>query len=277
MSLKIMPSLNRVMQAIQSLKFAEPVVLSILENLKYYNIKQVEIKDVSQQIDNKIKINKNLELKDINFGYEKNNKVLTIDKINFDIGDLVHISGMSGSGKTTFVEILSGLIKSGGKIKVDNKAIITDADFLNFQKNIAYVPQNTFLIDDTIKNNVFFSQSGELTSDKDYHDILKLLLIDEFAKKKGNSFTIGEFGSKLSGGQKQRIALGRAFAKDAEVLILDEATSALDKTSEIKIINNIIKLKKFKIIFMISHNLGLKNFCNKYIKIENGSIFYDKS
>jgi ABC-type bacteriocin/lantibiotic exporter with double-glycine peptidase domain len=274
MTLKLLPSINRVMQATQSIKFAESVVLSILENLKYYNIKHVETKDTLKRIDNKIKINKNLQIKNINFGYEKNNKILIIDKINFDIGDIVHISGLSGSGKTTFVEILSGLIKNKAEIRVDNKIILTDKDFLNYQKNIAYVPQNTFLIDDTIKNNVLFSDFNLLTSDKDYNDVLELILLDKFAKNKGSKFTIGEFGSKLSGGQKQKISIARSLLKKAELLILDEATSALDKTSEIKILNNIIKSKKFKIIIIVSHNIALKSFCNKKIKIENGSIFF---
>jgi len=276
MSLKLLPSINRVMQATQSIKFAESAVLLILENLKYYNIKHVETKDTLKRIDNKIKINKNLQIKNINFGYEKNNKIIIIDKINFDIGDIVHISGLSGSGKTTFVEILSGLIKNKNKaeIRVDNKIILTDKDFLNYQKNIAYVPQNTFLIDDTIKNNVLFSDFNLLTSDKDYNDVLELILLDKFAKNKGSKFTIGEFGSKLSGGQKQKISIARSLLKKAELLILDEATSALDKTSEIKILNNIIKSKKFKIIIIVSHNIALKSFCNKKIKIENGSIFF---
>jgi ABC-type transport system involved in cytochrome bd biosynthesis fused ATPase/permease subunit len=206
----------------------------------------------------------------INFGYEKT--ILNSSDVEFKKCDIVHISGASGSGKTTFIELLSGLIRDGCKLRVNGNELISDEEYSNFQQGISYVPQNTFLFDDTIMNNIKFSQNIEYLDKSKIDKIIDICSLNDLLVQNNKDFKIGEFGSRLSGGQKQRVSIARSLMKNSDILILDESTNALDFESENKILSNIIKSKFFKIIIIISHNQKLAKYCNKILKINNGQI-----
>ena len=196
--------------------------------------------------------------------------------MNFQInkGEFVGISGKSGSGKSTLISLLTGLLKAkSGKIVIDDQIDILEPQNLhNWQKKIGYVPQNIFIHDSSVIENVAFGVEENSIDIPKIIDLLKTMQLNQFAKdlevnKKTN---LGEYGDKISGGQKQRIGIARALYNDPDILILDEATSALDKENEQKIINDLVKLKNKNItILMISHRESTLKNCDQQISLDN--------
>ena len=149
--------------------------------------------------------------------------------------------GESGSGKSTFVNLISGLIKcNSGNIKIDKKNL-KEKNIKDFQKKIGYVPQQTFLLDDSIRNNIAFGINKDNYNDDDMYKILNIVELNQFviSLKDKLETIVGERGTKLSGGQIQRIGIARALFINPELLILDEATNALDLDTEKKLLRNI--------------------------------------
>jgi ATP-binding cassette subfamily B protein len=224
----------------------------------------------------KIDTNKNkIQFNNVDFKY--NNSPYVFKKINLTIKKncIIGIVGSSGSGKTTFLDLFCGLLSpTKGKILIDNKNII---DFLEtWKKSIAYVPQNVFLTDKSIKENIAF------TDDKNNIDIDKVILASkqtlcfDFINKLPKKFNtlIGKNGVRLSGGQAQRIAFARAIYADFDVLLLDEITSALDSNNEKKILHFIKNQLNNKTILMASHKISCLKICDSIILIKNKNLFY---
>lgn len=190
----------------------------------------------------------------------------------FSKGEIIGILGESGKGKSTLINLISGLlILDKGVILVDGKNIFSD--IYSWRLNISYIPQNIYLIDDTLKNNIAFFNNLEIDEYK-YKKALEDAQIVEFVNdlKKKDEEIVGERGSKISGGQMQRIALARALYKGSDVLILDEATNALDEINENKILNILSKLKKNKLIIIISHNKKTLKICDRILSIKNMNL-----
>ena len=190
-----------------------------------------------------------------------------LQDVNFEIikNKITGFFGDSGSGKSTILNILLGLLQpTKGQIYIDDE--IKQLNSLHWRKKIGYVPQNTFLLDDTIKNNITLKLNHEPFDQKNFELSLKLSKVDEFLGKfqKREETQIGERGNRLSGGQVQRIAIARALYNNPDILIFDEAFSALDKNLEENLIETIIKdLAKIKTIIVVSHNINLQ----KYVKL----------
>ena len=220
--------------------------------------------------------NKEIKFQNIQYFYP-NQKIPAIKDINFSIkkGEKIGIVGVTGGGKSTFVDILMGLLKpSKGSILIDDRELISDIDFLKWQKKISNVSQSIFLSDSTIAENIAFGLQ--------YHDI-DLQKVKEVAKiasihediqefQGGYNNVVGERGIRISGGQRQRIGIARALYRGTEVLVLDEATSALDQNTEESINNLISELNKKITVISIAHRIStLKDF-DKIINIQDGSI-----
>jgi ABC-type multidrug transport system fused ATPase/permease subunit len=210
-----------------------------------------------------------LSIKDIFFKYP-NTKNFVFKKFNLNInfGEFIGISGVSGSGKSTLINLILGLLKPNfGLITYCGNNIHNNIK--SWHSKIGYIPQDIFLIDDTIKNNIAFGLNNKDIDDEKIFSLLKKLKIfnPNGNLKKLINFNVGEFGKKLSGGQKQRIAIARALYRDPEILIFDEATSALDSKTEKKIMNLIYSLRKEKTIIFISHKLNTLKYCDKIIKV----------
>ena len=186
-------------------------------------------------------------------------------------GDFVGVIGSSGVGKTTFIDILLGLlVPTSGKIEVDGKNIYDDIRV--WQSNIAYVPQNIYLIDASIRENIAL---GVDEKDIDDEKIQKVLVASELSSfiedlPEGVYSGVGERGVKLSGGQRQRIGIARALYQEPEILILDEATSALDNLTEKNIIDTILKLKGQITIIAVAHRLTTLEQCDFKVRLQNG-------
>ena len=263
---RLAPIANRILSNYQSLSFNNKMVLELLNDYEEID-KFSKIKEYSTNLN--IEFNKCIKVQNVNFSYP-NSEELILRNFNceFEIGDIVKVSGKTGSGKTTFVEILMGLQNNySGDILVDNINIRKNPK--DWKDKINYIPQELHLLNDTIFNNVFFGED-ENNFNKDKFKKLSVLteLDDVFSKfeKKENTI-VGEKGIKLSGGENQRLNIARGLVKEGEILILDESTNAINKEIESKIINKIIKLNKFKLITFISHSTSLDVFCNKFIEI----------
>ena len=213
--------------------------------------------------------------KNIFFQY-KNSKFYNLEDITFQInmGDFVGIKGPSGSGKTTVVNILLGLIgHSEGQLVID-EVIVPKNKTVFWGNIIGYVPQEPYLIDDTIINNIAFGIPKELINMNLVYNSIKLSSSDKFINNFPNKLNemVGENGIRLSGGQKQRIALARALYNQPKILVLDEATNALDNFLEDEVINTISLLKKKYTIIMISHRNSSFKDCDKIISLDQGRV-----
>ena len=217
---------------------------------------------------------KKLELQNVQFSYIKG-QTRALNKINISIesGEAIGIMGPSGSGKTTLVDILLGLLKyDKGLITYNNEPLNTD--LTAWQSKVAYLPQEVFLLDDTIQNNVALGVQKEEIDQEKVYDSLKKSRLMEFVDDlpEGINTLLGERGSRISGGQRQRIALARSFYHEREVLVMDEATSALDNKTEKEIIDEIGFLKGKKTIIVIAHRLSTLKYCDYIYELDKGSI-----
>ena len=223
-----------------------------------------------ENIDNKIN---SIEFVDVSFSYDGAKAALK--KLNFHINkcQTVAIVGKSGSGKSTFVDLLLGLHDvTKGKIKINNETL-HDLDLLDYRNMIGYVGQETVLVHDTIRNNITWGLADKLSNEK-IKSISKLCHVNEFVSKLPDKYEtiIGDKGALLSGGQRQRIAIARALARDPKLLILDEATSALDSESE-KIVQDAIENLSHKItMFIIAHRLSTIVKADQIFVLDNGEI-----
>ena len=241
-----------------------------LQNILIYNKEAAKNKEVDTGTE-KFSFDQYLEFKNVSFSYDPRKKILQNISFKIKKGEVVGIVGPSGSGKTTIVDLILRLFNpQKGEILADNKNT-SNIKLTQWRKNISYVPQDTFLIHDTIENNIKFY--GDISMD-DIIKVSKMANIYDTVQELPDKFNTvaGERGIKLSGGQRQRIALARALARNPKILILDEATSAIDAESE-KLIQQSIKELKGKItIIIIAHRPSTIMNCDRLIVLEKGKI-----
>ena len=271
---RILPTVQQVYNSwaqIYGNKSAVEIVISYLKQPlpKTTNILKVE----PYNFKNKISFN------NVYFSYKNIDKSI-IKGINFDIykGERIGIIGPTGGGKSTTIDILMGLLKpTSGYLKVDNEDLHNSLNkkfIMQWRAAIAHVPQNIFLADKSIAENIAFG----LPKDKiDMNQVIKSAeraQASNFIENMPKQYQtyIGERGIRLSGGQRQRIGIARALYKNSCVLIFDEATSSLDNSTEIALMNAIEKLEDELTIIMIAHRLSTVKNCNRIFEIQNGFI-----
>ncbi len=275
-AMRLIPCANRINNHLTSISYFEPFFMGVSDNL------QDEIRDENIDYDaetyqkkidvKKLDIKEKIELKNITYKYP-NTDVLIFDDADMEIpiGKSVGIVGTSGSGKTTVVDILLGLLQlQNGEILADGIEI--REHYQEWLKNIGYIPQTIFMIDSTIRKNVAFGYADEDIDDEKVWQALKEAQLDEFVRglPEGLDTSIGERGIRLSGGQRQRIGIARALFEDPEVLVLDEATSALDNDTEAAIMESINRLHGRKTLIIIAHRLQTIEKCDMVYRIEGG-------
>ena len=271
---KLLPSLNRIISNIQSLRYVEPT-LDVLENeFKLENKKEILPNDK-----NLFKLNKDILFNKVSFCYPGANQDI-INNVSFSInkGDITGIIGQSGSGKSTVLNLILGLLEpTSGNIKIDGKPLTND-NAKYWQKNIGFVPQQINLIDDTLKNNIAFGIEENLINISALQNSISLSQLTEFINQNPDRLDalVGERGISLSGGQIQRIGMARALYTSPSLLILDEPTSSLDTETEKQLIDDILKLKKDRTVIIISHNKSITDICQKVIILKDSKIIeYD--
>ena len=277
-TIRLIPSFNSITKSLSSMKYNQ-ASLSNVYSIFYE--RQIESK-VKNKTDEKnsyliepIIFNDNIELRNVSFKY-KNNQTRVLQDINLKIkkNSKTAIIGKSGSGKTTIVDIIIGLLEpSKGQLLIDNVEI-KENKLVNWKKRIGYIPQNFYLFDESIKKNVAFGINDNLIDENKVKNALELAQLKDFVDtlEKGIETKVGNQGIMLSGGQKQRIIIARALYNDPDVLILDEATSAVDEEVEKNFIDNLIKIGKNKTILIISHRKSTIENCDKILKVSEGKI-----
>lgn len=278
-SFKLIPSFNKILISLNAIQYNRPsleLIYSILSS-KENNPRKTNIDKNNLDSTQNLFI-KNLEFKDVNFKYNNSQKII-LNKINFEIKpkDIFGILGESGAGKSTIIDLIIGLLKpTNGKILLDGKDLSLNK--ISWQKLIGYVPQNIYLNDESIRENISFNRE---TSDKETDKVIAALQkarIYDFVKSlpDGLETKVGERGVKLSGGQKQRIGIARALYGNPKILVLDEATNQLDEENEMAIIDTIKQIKDVTVI-IISHNTSALVNCNKIIKIQDGELIKNEN
>ena len=270
--LRLLPSFSNVTSLYNSVRFFRFQVFELLtefENLER-NQKNRNFEDGIKNFKEDIE---KFELKNINFKYSSN-KDFKLKNINIELqkGNIYSIIGKSGSGKSTIIDIISGLIKpDDGQIFINNKE---NKNHLNWSNSVSYVPQSIYLSDQSIINNITIGETESEVDKNKFWNSIKLANLNDFIeeqKKKENEL-VGDAGRQISGGQKQRIGLARAFYRDSEILILDEATNAIDVIIEKKIFENLKIFKKNKIILIVAHDPKLIYYSDKVIAVNDGEI-----
>jgi ATP-binding cassette, subfamily B, bacterial PglK len=269
--IRAMPSVTNLITASTDIKFQLPYIEIIIKDLK--KIKKNRILSKDKKFIKK-KFDKSITLKNISFSYNENARNI-LENISFTIekGEKICISGKSGSGKSTLINLILGLLKpSSGKIFLDEKELKFNEKIV--WENLSYVPQNCYLIDDTIQNNIAFAKKDvDIDLDK-IEKILEICALKEFIKSlaDGINTKVGDRGIRVSGGQKQRIGIARALFNDPSILFLDEAMSNLDIENENLITKNLKEnYSNITIISISHHSQKLENF-DKIVSINNGKI-----
>jgi ABC-type multidrug transport system fused ATPase/permease subunit len=223
---------------------------------------------------NKFKLNfdREISFREVSFKYPKSSKYI-FKNISIKIikGERIGIVGVTGGGKSTFLDILMGLqLPTDGAIYIDGKELNEKLND-SWRKNIAHVPQSIFLTSGTIRENIAFGIDPILIDDNLIIESARKSCILDFIDSLPNRFEtkIGERGVKLSGGQRQRIGIARALYRKPSLIILDEATSALDEFTEQKVIEQISSINKEVTVIMVTHRLATIKNCNRVIKIKN--------
>ena len=267
--LRTIPSINRIMNAIVNIKGKSYAIDSIC--LVVESGAETIITSLNQ-----VPFNQSISFDKVNFNYQgSDTKVLEDVNVTIRKGEIVGLIGESGSGKSTFSNLILGLLKpKSGRILIDDISLNSN-NLRSWQNRISYVQQNIFLIDDTIEANICFGQNEDAIDkellEKAIDNASLRKLINELPL--GLKSMVGDRGASLSGGQKQRIAIARALYKKSELIILDEATSALDQDVEREITETFKKISLMGVtLIIVAHRHSTLAYCDEILKFENGVI-----
>ncbi|MBN1545866.1 MAG: ABC transporter ATP-binding protein [Syntrophaceae bacterium] len=262
-AIRLMPSLSRIqynLTMIRQYSYSFSALFSDIEDF------EVEYK---KDLGHLMGLSKNISLRNISFSYP-NQQGMVLQDFSLDISrnSSVALVGATGCGKTTLVDVITGLLKPGkGAVEVDGVNI--EENLAGWQRMIGYVPQFIFLLDDTVRSNVAFGLPPDSIDDNKIAECLRLAQILDFIESLPNGINhqIGENGIQLSGGQRQRIGIARALYNNPQVLILDEATSSLDNDTEKAFVDALKNLHGKLTIIMIAHRLTTVENCDNIVKM----------
>lgn len=269
---RLLPSLQSAFAALTTLRHSYPVVDKLHVNLE----KALQFDMLSNLDDSVAAFNQQFSLNAVTFQYEDTlEPVLSDLSIQILKGDTVAFVGTTGSGKTTLVDIMVGLLwPQKGTVAVD-ELVLTPDNVYQWQRQLAYVPQEVFLFDDTVKNNIAIGLNADEIDFDRLQEVAKTVKIHEFITTEmphGYDSLIGERGVRLSGGQRQRLGLARALYRQPQVLVLDEATSALDSITESSIIEALKNASTNLTVIIIAHRLSTVRHADCIYLMKSGEL-----
>ena len=267
---RLLPALQHCYISLTQLTFVSPSLDKLTEDIK--NIKRLN-KNSDQEF---ISFNENITLSNVNYSYPNSSRTaLKNINLSIPIKSKIGLIGVTGSGKTTIVDLILGLLEAQkGTLEVDG-IVITKHNVRSWQRLIGYVPQQIYLSDDTVEANIAFCVEPKEINSASVERCAKIANIHNFVINelpKQYQTTLGDRGIRLSGGQRQRIGLARALYHNPKIIILDEATSALDNQTEKAVMDAINNLSKNITIIQISHRLDTLKNCHEIFKLENGHL-----
>ena len=269
---KLLPSLTRILNTMQSFRFATPAVNDLQNEMKEFNKKfNLNKKKDEGRKNNEMDFKKNIIIKNVYFSYgNSNHNVFENFSYEIEKNKVLGVIGASGSGKSTLIDLLMGISNpKSGKILIDGKDDI--ADFTRYwQSKIGYVPQETYLLDESIKSNIAFGIPENQIDEDKIKKIISSIGLKEMIENlpEGINSKVGDNGVKISGGQKQRLGIARALYISPQIMILDEATSALDLKNEEIILNLINNFKNEISIIIVSHRQTIFPYCNQILNLD---------
>ena len=266
---RIFPNLNELFSNLSTIKSLQG---SLDDTYKLFFKNNYYI--LNDHNDELINFNNKIEFKKVNYKHP-DTEVFTINNVSITIqkGTFVGIAGDTGSGKSTFLNLISGLLSpSSGTITIDD-TLLKKNHINNWQNYISLVPQKIFLLDDTILKNIIFSDEDEKIDYNKLDLAINASDLKHFVNnlKEGLNTVVGENGQNISGGQRQKIGIARALYRNTNILILDEATNSLDSNSEQIILNQLKKISD-KTVFIVTHNKNNLIFCDQIIELKSGII-----
>ncbi|MDB3874114.1 ABC transporter ATP-binding protein/permease [Flavobacteriaceae bacterium] len=261
-SYKVMPSLSKISSSYQTIKNTSSSLNKI-----FNEITNSKVKDDQRNII--IKFKQSIFLRDISYAYPETNKLI-FENLNLKINknEIIGIIGKSGKGKTTLLDIISGLLKEfNGKIIIDDKELDLKSNY--WKPKVSYVSQSTFIFDDTIKNNICISSPDKELNRTLFETSIRMASLDDWINSLDlkEETVLSQDGVSISGGQKQRIGIARAIYNDSDLLLFDEPTSSLDSKTEKEIMNTIYGLKGNKTVIIVTHKTETLNKCDKIIEL----------
>jgi len=273
-AIRLVPSSNQIMSSIVQIRFGKDAINSLYNDIKKFNEKP-NLKSKTHPLTGlKEEKFRSLNLDDVSYRYPgaEHDSIINVS-LTIEAGESIGIIGPSGSGKTTIVDIMLGLLEpTKGSVAVNGEKI--EEGKHRWKNYVAYLPQQTFLIDNSVRNNIALGVLDcEIENEKIVRSLDQVKLAGVISKlPDGLNTMLGERGVRLSGGQRQRIALARAFYHDRDVLIMDESTSALDNQTESEIVNQIKRFKEEKTMIVIAHRLTTLMHCDRIYKLNNGRL-----
>lgn len=267
---RLMPALQQIYTSLTTIKYHESTFNTLIEDIKSHK------KYSLSSSKNKFLINDKINLRIVNFTYPNSSKeILRNIDLTINSKTTIGLTGITGSGKTTIVDIILGLLDiHKGTLKVDGQ-VITAENIHEWKQSIGYVPQNIYLADDTIASNIAFGVDKKNIDQKKIEAVSRIANLHEYVEnelEQKYQTNIGEKGVRLSGGQRQRIAIARALYYDPKLLVLDEATSALDKQTEDAVMDAINNIGKDLTIILIAHRLSTLKNCDEIYLLKNGEL-----
>ena len=278
-AIRMLPSIGRITNNVNNIQFSVPALDSVYANvISIRNEKLKKDSDIMRDNGNTIVFEKELKLENVSYRYEDSEKnVLNNLDLTVEKGKSIGIVGQSGAGKSTLADIILGLhVPQNGSVKIDGKNIF-DIPY-EYSRVIGYVPQNVYLVDGTVKENVAFGVDEKDFDEQRIVNVLKQAKLYDFVLKLDNGLEtiVGERGVKFSGGQRQRLAIARALYRKPQILILDEATSALDNETEAAVMEQVEEMQGTITLIIVAHRLSTIEKCDSVYEIQNGKAVKKK-